>query len=373
MSFGGLFHGTGAICGKEFIHLRRDRTTVFFALAIPIVQLTFFGFAIDTNIRLIPAAVLDLSRTEDSRRVIERFVAADAIEIREAASNDRQLYSAIVAGRVKVGLRIPSDFARRLHAGDTAAIEVLVDGSDSTVTSHAVNTSTGIALRESLGRLLGPDAKLPIEARQAVLFNPGTRSPNFFVPGLVAIMLQMMVIMLVALSVVRERERGTLDQLKLSPVGPLGVMVGKMIPYAILAFVELAVVLTVMRIVFRVPIHGSLLLLIGFSAPFVLTILGLGLLISAKARSQGEAFQLGMATILPSVFLSGYIFLIQNMPLPFQWLSRILPATYFIEILRGVILRGAGFEHLWPHAAVLTGMGVLAIALAAVVFVKQRG
>jgi ABC-2 type transport system permease protein len=368
-----IFHGTGAICRKEFVHLRRDRTTVFFALAIPAVQLTFFGLAIDTNIRQIPAAVLDLSKTEDSRRIIERFVTADAVEIREAAADDRALYGAIVAGRARVGIRIPHDYARRLQAGDTAAIEVLVDGSDSTGASHAVNTSSGIALRESLARLLGEGGRMPVEARQAVLFNPGTRSPNFFVPGLVAIMLQMMVIMLVALSVVREREKGTLDQLKLSPAGPLGVMSGKMIPYAVLAFVELTVVLTVMRVVFSVPIHGSLPLLVGFSLPFILTVLGLGLLISAKARSQGEAFQLGMATILPSVFLSGYIFLIQNMPLPFQWLSRFLPATYFIEILRGVILRGAGFEHLWLHAAVLTAMGIAAILGAAAIFVRQRG
>lgn len=372
MSFLRLFRGAGAICHKEFVHLRRDRTTVFFALAIPIVQLTFFGLAIDTNIRQIPAVVLDLCQTEDSRRVIDRFVTADAVEIRESARNDRELYGAIVAGRAKIGIRIPADYSRRLHSGDTAAIEVLVDGSDSTVTSHTVNTSAGIALRESLARVLGPQGQLPIEARQAVLFNPGTRSPNFFVPGLVAIMLQMMVIMLIALSVVRERERGTLDQLKLSPVGPLGLMVGKMVPYAVLAFVELFVVLTVMRAGFGVPIHGSLPLLIAFSTPFILTVLGMGLLISAKARSQGEAFQLGMGTILPSVFLSGYIFLIQNMPLPFRWLSRLIPATYYIEILRGIILRGAGAEHLWPHAAVLTAMGAMAILMAAVVFVKHR-
>jgi ABC-2 type transport system permease protein len=373
-----LFRGIGPMWRKEWLHLLRDPMTLFFALGIPILQMMMFGFAIDTNVSKVPTAVLDLSHTEDSRRIVEQFVAADAIAIRESVENDRQLYDAIVAGRVKIGLRVPSDYARKLQRGETATVELLIDGSDSTITSYAVSTASGIALRESLIRVLGlasvaGNGRLPVEARTAVLFNPATRSPNFFVPGLIVVMMQMMGIMLTALSVVREREKGTLEQLALTPAGPLGVMLGKMIPYGILAFLELLMILAIMRVVFRVPIHGSLGLLLVLALPFLVTVLGVGLLISTKARSQAEAFQMGMGTVLPSVFLSGYIFQIENMPAVFQMISRFLPATYFIVIVRGIILRGARFEHLWRETAILCVMALIAIGLAARMFVKNRG
>lgn len=191
-------------------------------------------------------------------------------------------------------------------------------------------------------------------------------------PGLIAVLLQVMCILLIALSIVRERERGTLEQLTMTPVAPLGLMVGKMIPYGVLAFFELCAILLVMRVVFQVPVHGSVILLLLMSLPYILTLLGLGLMISAKAKTQAEAFQLALGTILPSIFLSGYIFMIENMPVVFQGISRIIPATYFIRVLRGIILRGASFADLWPNAAVLTVMGCLAILLAARLFVRQR-
>jgi ABC-2 type transport system permease protein len=246
-----------------------------------------------------------------------------------------------------------------------------VDGSDSTVAAQAISTATGVALQESLVRVL-PDGTMPVEVRPSVLYNPATRSANFFVPGLVAILLQVMTILLIALSLVRERERGTLEQLEMTPVAPLGLMVGKMIPYGVLAFGELCAILAVMRVVFLVPVHGNVLLLLALSLPFLLTVLGLGLMISTKAKTQAEAFQLSMGTILPSVFLSGYIFLIENMPLPFQWISHLIPATYYIRILRGIVLRGAGMADLWREAVILTVMGCAAILLAARMFVKSR-
>jgi ABC-2 type transport system permease protein len=276
----------------------------------------------------------------------------------------------IVAGKAKTGLKIPADYSRRLQDGQQATVLVLVDGSDSTVTSYAINVSNGIMLQESLQRVLGNAALMPVEARPAILFNPSTRSANFFVPGMIAIVVQAMIIMLVAFSVVREREKGTLEQLSLTPVSPLGLMVGKMTPYGMLAFLELCTILVLMRFVFQVPIHGSLAVLLLLSLPFVLTILGLGLLISTKAKTQVEAFQLAMGTLLPSVFLSGYVFMIENMPTFFKWVSHIVPATYYIAILRGVILRGAGLEELWINGLVLLGMGSAAILLAARQFVK---
>lgn len=368
----GLLSGLGPVCRKEFVHVSRDRTTIFFALAIPVIQLIFFGFAIDTNVRQIPTVVLDSARTQESRRLIESFENSDAFSLRYMASSEADLYEYIIAGKAKVGIRIPPDFSRLIQEGQRATVQILADGSDSTVTSQAVSTANGVVLQAAIKNLLGDQARLPIEARPAVLFNPGLRSPNFFVPGMIAILMQMMVIMLTAFSIVRERERGTLDQLWLTPVSPLGLMVGKMIPYGLLAFIELCVILTLMRVVFQVPVNGSVWLLLLLAVPFILTVLGAGLLISTRANSQSEAFQMAVGTLLPSVFLSGYIFLIENMPVVFQTLSRVIPATYFIAILRGIILRGAGFADLWMQAAVLTVMGCGAILLAARAFVRTR-
>jgi ABC-2 type transport system permease protein len=365
-----LFYGLVPVCRKEFLHVVRDPGTLFFALLIPMVQLFLFGFAVDTNIRQISTVVLDESHTQESRQLLERFAGSDVFDLRINARSPAELYAAIRSGKARAGIRIPFDYARRLQDGTPATVLVLVDGSDSSVAGQAVSTSTGVALKESLVRVL-PTGAMPIEVRPSVLYNPATRSANFFVPGLIAILLQIMTILLIALSLVRERERGTLEQLTMTPVAPLGLMVGKMIPYGVLAFGELCAILLVMVAVFQVPIHGNVFLLLALSIPFLLTVLGLGLVISTRARTQAEAFQLSMGTILPSVFLSGYIFLIENMPPFFQGIARLIPATYYIQILRGIILRGSGIGDLCVHAVVLTVMGCATILLAARQFVRQ--
>lgn len=370
--FYGLFYGLGPVCRKEFTHIVRDPGTLFFALALPLLQLFLFGYAVDTNVRQIPTTVLDESHTQESRRLLEKLAASDVFRLATTVQSDTELYATMRAGKAQVGIKIPYDYARRLQSGTTATVLVLVDGSDSTTAGQAVNASTGVALEESLRMLVSGGAGMAIEMRPSVLYNPSTRSANFFVPGLIAILLQVMIILLIALSLVRERERGTLEQLTMTPVAPLGLMVGKMIPYGVLAFGELCVILTIMRVVFQVPIHGSVFLLLGMSLPFVLTVLGLGLVISTKARTQAEAFQLSMGTVLPSVFLSGYIFMIDNMPQFFRGVSKVIPATYYIQILRGIILRGSGFQDLWVNGLVLTLMGCGAILLAAWQFVKQN-
>jgi ABC-2 type transport system permease protein len=366
-----LFRGLVPICRKEFLHIVRDRGTLFFALVIPMIQLFLFGFAIDTNVRQINTVVFDESQSQESRDLLQRFAASDVFKLTTNARSVDEMYNAIRSGQARVAIRIPYDYARHLQDGTTAEVQVLVDGSDSTVAGQAVNTATGVALTQSLARVL-PDGNMPIDIQPSMLYNPAMRSANFFVPGLIAILLQVMIILLIALSLVRERERGTLEQLTMTPVAPLGLMVGKMIPYGVLGFLELCAILGVMRIVFQVPIHGSATLLLLMSLPYILTLLGIGLVISTKAKTQAEAFQLSMGTVLPSVFLSGYIFMIENMPLFFQGISRIIPATYFIRILRGIILRGSTFGELWPNAAILTLMGCAAILLAARLFVRQK-
>jgi len=245
-----------------------------------------------------------------------------------------------------------------------------VDGSESSVASTALNVSNAIALQESLKKTLG-DKPLPIESRPRVLFNPDTRSANFFIPGLMVFLCQMMASMLTATAIVREKELGTLEQLFMTPVRPGELMIGKLVPYMTLSFVQFLTIATLMRLVFDVPIHGSFPLLLLINVPFVLAALGIGLLISAQSNTREEAGQKVMGSVLPCVFLSGYIFPVESMPTVLQWVSKAIPTTWMIDAARGVILRGAGWPELWMNAAVLSGMAVLVIALAALKFKKR--
>ncbi|MEW6730960.1 MAG: ABC transporter permease [Acidobacteriota bacterium] len=367
--------GLWPIFRKELIQILRDPMALFLALLMPTIQMLLLGVAVDTNVRQIKTVVYDLSMTRESRELLDRFINTDDFKIVKVAHSDRELYDTIVGGNAKVGIKIPADYSRLLIDGSTASVLVLVDGSESSVTSEAVNVSNGVTLQESLQRILskGGTQNMPVETRHTVLFNPSTRSANFFIPGLIAVLLQQLIIILVSFSVVREREKGTLEQLYLSPISPLGLMVGKMLPYGILAFIEVCFVMLIMRFIFDVPIHGSPLLLLFFAIPFILTILGLGLIISTRAHSQTEAIQLAMSTLLPSIFLSGYIFSTDNLPLVFRLISKIIPTTYFIETLRGIVLRGASIEHLWLNGLILLIMGILLLLIAAMRFRAQAG
>jgi ABC-2 type transport system permease protein len=361
---------TFSVARKELIHLLRDPTTMFFALFIPVVQLILLGAAIDTNVKHIRTAVCDLAQTQESREFLRALVNSEDFNIVEEVYRDEELTRLIIAGRVHVGVKIPEDFSRQLQAGATAQILVLVDGSDSSVAGEAVNVANAVALRESLTRILG-DKPLPIDSRPRVLFNPDTRSPNFFLPGLLVVLCQMMATMLTANAIVREKENGTLEQLYMTPVQATEVILGKLAPYLVLAFVEFFLIVTLMVTIFQVPIHGHLVTLAALFLPFVLTMLGVGLLISARCDTLAAASQAVIGTVMPSIFLSGYIFPIDSMPIVFQYVARIVPTTWLIDGSRGVILRGAGWAELWPNFAVLSGMAVTILLLASFRFRKQ--
>src|SRR5215472_9917369 len=202
-----LFYGLWPVCRKEFTHISRDPMTLFFALAIPLLQMFLLGYAVDTNIRQIPTVVLDESRTQESRQFLDKMAASDVFRVTKVVASNDELYGEMRAAKARVGIKIPYDYARRLQDGSTATVLVLVDGSDSSLAGQAVSTSTGAAMQLSLEQLLG-SGTMPVEVRPSVLYNPATRSANFFVPGLIAVLLQMMVILLIALSIVREREHG---------------------------------------------------------------------------------------------------------------------------------------------------------------------
>jgi ABC-2 type transport system permease protein len=264
------------------------------------------------------------------------------------------LQNAIVSGHAQVAVEIPPDYARNLSAGRHADVLVLIDGSDSTVASQALSAANGVVLQESVRDLLERNGGRPrIEAHPVMMFNPDMRSANLLIPGLISILLTFSGTILSAFAIVKERERGTLEQLMVTPVSPLAVVVGKLLPYFALAYVQLLIVIVVMRFAFRVPIHGSIWLLLWLSVPYLLALLSLGLLVSSRAKTQAEAIQMAMTVMLPSVLLSGYIFPLSSLPLPLRLFSQILPATHYIAISRGVIVRAAQWADLWTHAAAL--------------------
>ena len=378
---GNPFRGFRAIFYKEALHLRRDSMAIMFALAVPILEMIILGYAIDTNVRQVKTAVYDqtgiMERSGDtqgsqqSRALLDRFRNSDTFRIYRYVHSDNELTQEMVAGRAKVGVKIPYDFDRELLRGGSAEVMVMVDGSDSSVAGQTMNVAQAIGLDESLRRMLPPGAQPPIEVRPKVMFNPDSRSPNFFLPGLMTVLLLFVTTMLTAFSIVREKERGTLEQLFVTPVRPMGLMMGKIVPYFVLALVEMATILAFMRYVFAVPIHGSIILLFALATLYMFVHLALGMLISSKANSQNDAMQRAMGIMLPTIFLSGYIFPRDTMPLIFWLMSFCLPATYMMDISRGIILRGAGLFELWGNALILLLMGIGVLLLAAKNFRKM--
>jgi ABC-2 type transport system permease protein len=366
-----VFRGFGAVFYKEVLHVRRDFSTLFFSLIIPLLQMLLLGFAIDTNIRQINTVVFNADGRRESRELLDRLKNSDTFHILRYVENDHDLNDMIIAGKARVGIKIPVDYSDRLIHHMSAQVLVLIDGSDSSVAGQAINVTTAIGLDESLRRVLQNRSTFAVDMRPKLLFNPDSRSPNFFLPGLTAILLLNVTTFLTAFSVVREKERGTLEQLFVTPVRPMGLLLGKLLPYLGIGFFELTMILTFMRFVFRVPIHGNVFLLALLSLPYLFVSLSLGILISSKANSQAEAMQLAFLTILPSVFFSGYIFPRETMPTFFYVLSYFVPAAYFINITRGIILRGAGLVHLWTDGLALFGMGTLLLFLAARRFQKK--
>ena len=361
-----VFRGFSAVFYKESLHIRRDFSTLFFSLIIPILQMFLLGFAIDTNIRQINTVIYNADGRRESRELLDRLKNSDTFHLIRYVNNDRDLNDAIISGRCRVGVKIPVDYSDRLLHQTGAQVLVLIDGSDSSVAGQAINVTTAIGLDESLRRVLAnSDATFPVEMRPKILFNPDSRSPNFFLPGLVAVLLLNVTTFLTAFSIVREKERGTLEQLFVTPVRPMGLLLGKLLPYLVIGFFELSMLLVAMRFLFGVPIHGSVILLAFLSLPYLFVSLSLGILISSKATSQANAMQLAFITILPSIFFSGYIFPRETMPTFFYILSYFVPAAYYINITRGIILRGASWVHLWSDALVLFLMGAALLLIAA--------
>lgn len=327
--------GLWSVLKKEWTHILRDRSTLTVALILPMIQLCIFGFAIDFDVRHISMAVVDLDRTKESRDYINRLSATGYLDL-EARPTDLDSASQMLrSGAVRAVVTIPSGFERNIISGKPGDASILLDGSDSQV-----------SLRARLAMLPDANPAPRVSPHITVLYNPTSRTATFMIPGLMAVILQIVGVTLTAFSLVREKEMGTFEQLMVTPVSKLGLMIGKILPYFGLAMTELFVVLLAARLVFNVPSAGSVILLTVMTVPFVFASLAIGMLISTVSKTQSQALQLVQLTFMPSILLSGYVAPRETLPGWLYVLSSCFPATYYIQITRGIVVRGAGFAEL---------------------------
>jgi ABC-2 type transport system permease protein len=367
------FRGLGAILFKEFIIVWRDPMTLFFMFFPPLVEMIAFGYALDTDVKHMALVVLNEDRTVESRQFIDRFVNTETFRVVGEVQSIDEMSSQIRRGRAYAGLQIPPKFTQNVRGGYSAQVQLLVDGSNSTTALQALNTALSVALTQSIDSLLREAGRhnVPIDIRPQMLYNPAMKSPNFYIPGVIGIVLQIGTTFATAMAVVREREKGTLETLLVSPLSRWGLMLGKLVPYLCIGMTMATILFLIMRFLFGVPIAGNVLAMMFATLIYVFALLSLGLLVATKAENQMQALQMSMVFMLPSVFFSGFVFPRETMPWIFKALGALLPATYFISLARAIILRGAHFLEYWPHLLILIVMSILLFAFCALLFRKK--
>jgi ABC-2 type transport system permease protein len=366
------------IVWKEFLQLRRDPMALTLTLFVPVAMLFIFGYAINTDVKHIPTVVLDQSGDVEARTLLEAFANSQYFDLRYWVRSHGEVTRFIDTGRAKIGIVIPPDFAARLRGRAAASIQVIVDASDPQVAASGISAATALGLSRSiaiLARATGQTAlardPVGLDVRIRAWYNPDQESALFIVPGLIGALLMQTTITIMAVAIVRERERGTLEALIVSPLQRWEIMLGKIAPNLVVAYGQMTLALAVAHYVFHVPIRGSVPLLYVVSAIFMLGTLGIGLFVSTVARTVPQAMQLSLLTFLPSVYLSGLLFPLEGMPLPAQYLAHILPITYFLRIVRGIILKGIGLDELWPDVWPLAVFGVGIFTLSVLRFRKS--
>lgn len=361
-----------AMARKEFLQLRRDTRSLALAFLLPLVMLVLFGYAITTEVEDIQAAVVDHDRTPESRQFIEAFERSGYFVMVERPESERALEPLIDRGAIRVGMVIPRRFASDLAAGRSAPIELLLDGSDAKTATVARGYADAIAREFSSKTVIRTHNREAVRAEARVWYNETLDSASMIVPGLIAIIMSIIAAMLTSLTIAREWERGTMEQLAATPVSRAEVILGKLTPYLGIGLLDVAVALVVARWIFDVPFRGSLLLFGVASVVFLVGVLGLGILISSALRSQLLATQAALfATYMPALLFSGFMYTIGNMPIVLQLISRVVPARYFVSLSRGLFLKGVGFAVLWPPLIGLTLYALATVALSIRTFKKE--
>ncbi|HEX7128734.1 MAG TPA: ABC transporter permease [Rhodanobacteraceae bacterium] len=360
----------GAIMLKELRQLRRDRVTLAMIVLMPVMQLVLFGYAINFNVRGLEAGIADQANTSGSRALVMDMLATDVVKPVLVARTPQELMAALRRGEISVGIAIPPDFEQRRASGRTAA-QILVDGSDTAVLSAASQLAQ-VPLDSAAPDLRAPARSTPADAPISVVgfYNPQRRTAVNVVPGLIGIILTMTMVMFTSIAIVRERERGNMELLIATPLTSGELMIGKVLPYAVIGVIQTTLVLLLGVWLFQVPIRGSLLAVYAAAVLLILANLALGLMISNKAQSQFQSMQLTMFVFLPSILLTGFVFPFAGMPWPAQWLAEILPLTHFLRLIRGVMLRGAGLAEMWVEIAALAAFIVVAMGVAIARFRK---
>jgi ABC-2 type transport system permease protein len=357
---------------KEFIQMRRDRLTLGMMLGIPAIQLAMFGYAIQTEVRHLPTVVLDESRSSESLALVDQLRNTGNFDIVGYVPDRKALDEEIRAGRAMAGLVIPPTYLTDLRRGRTAQAQVIVDAADPLASSAAMGGAAQAGSARALAILSRTTGRgPPIEIRVRPWYNPGLRSAVYIVPGIIGVLLSVTMILITSMSIVRERERGTLEQLIVTPIDKTSLMIGKIVPFILVGYVQMTVILILGRVLFNVPIRGSLLLLYALTFAFIVASLGMGLFISTVVRTQAQAMQLGFFFLLPNILLSGFMFPREAMPLVAQWIGLVLPLTHFLKVLRGIILKDVGIVELWGPTLVLVVLATLFLVLSVRRFSKR--
>jgi len=356
---------------KEFTQLRRDRLTFGMMLGIPLLQIVVFGFLVRTEVRDIPLAVVDDARTTESRDLVQRLLNTHNFKFAGQLASRDQIDATLQSGKASAVLVVPPDFSRDIARGTAASAQLVIDASDPLTASSAISgaATAALATQAALSGIIGgraPPFTLVIRPR----YNPALRDAVNIVPGLIGVILTITLVMIMSLSLVRERERGTLEQLIVTPISKTAVILGKILPFLGIGFVQVTVVLIAARVIFHVPSEGSLLLLYFFALLFMLGMLALCIFMSTLARTQTQALQLSLLIMLPSILLSGFMFPLAAMPRIARIAGSLLPVTHFLTALRGILLKGAGITALWPEALILTAVALVLITLSIRRFAK---
>lgn len=369
-----------AIAWKELVQLKRDRMTVGMMVGIPLIQLLLFGYAINTDVRHMPTVVFDQDRGAASRSIVRAMEVTGYYDVVGHVRSYDEISRALRMGKARVAIVIPAGYGADLAAGRTARLQLVVDGSDPQTVGSATNTAASlVAARASsllvarLSRSGAGTALVPLSIEPTTWYNPELRTATYVVPGLVGVILTMTMVMLTAMALVRERERGTLEQLIVSPIRPFELVLGKIAPYVLLGYVQMTLVLLAGRLVFGVPIVGSIPLLYAMSFVFISANLALGLFLSTLAKTQQQAMQMSFFIFLPNVLLSGFMFPFEGMPRPAQWLSQGLPLTHYLRIVRGITLKGADFPDVQHELVWLACIFAILVTVASLRFRKKLG
>lgn len=369
----------GALIVKEFIQIARDPRTLVLALLIPVIQLFLLGYVANNDVRHVPLALFDQDRGPAARALIGAYRASDYFEIAYEVDSVRELRALVDGNKARAALIIPPDYGAKVGGGGTGEVAFILDGSDPTVAATALSAAQLIGqahatavLTDRMDRLGRPAAfSLPVDVRTQVWYNPDLVSAFFFVPGLFGVIMYAITSILTASAIVRERERGTIEQLIVTPVRPWELVLGKLIPYAALALVNTTEILLIGHFWFKVPVRGDLALIAALSGLFLLSSLGIGLFASTLANTQQEAYLMVYATLLPTIFISGYIFPLQAMPPFLQWVSQFIPLRYYLVVIRSLMIKGVGADALQGEIVALAVFGVLIMTAAAMRFRKR--